>query len=112
MDCFTLDIKMFKITEHLRIPLLFKQLDKSEIDDFETFADWTPSWENSFKAIKRIPDDVFIIEAEYSINKVGLIVYYPTLKWIMAFLVDPQIPKDGCGFCSVRKDAKTNKWKS
>jgi len=97
LDCFTLDIQKFKTTQHLRIPLSFIQLDKSMIDDFETFADWTPSWENSFNAIKRIPDEIKIIETEYSINKVGLIVYYPTLNWIMAFLVDPKYRKMGVG---------------
>ncbi|MCD4683683.1 MAG: GNAT family N-acetyltransferase [Bacteroidales bacterium] len=103
LDCFTLDIKKLKITEQLRIPLSFKNLDKSIIDYFETFADWTPSWENSFSAIKRIPDDVLIIEAEYSINKVGLIVYYPTLNWIMAFLVDPKYRKIGVGSALIKK---------
>ncbi len=97
LDCFILDINKFKITEHARIPLIFKKIKKSGIDDFETFSDWTPSWENSFNAIKRIPDEAIIIAAEYSINKVGLIVYYPLISWIMALLVDPKYRKMGVG---------------
>lgn len=97
LDCFTLDIDRFKITEHARIPLQFEQLNKSGIDDFETFSDWTPSWENSFSAIKRIPGETIIIAAEYSINKVGLIVYYPLTNWIMALLIDPKYRKMGVG---------------
>ena len=97
LNCFSMEINKFKVTEHLRIPLKFNHLKKSEIDDFETFTDCTPSWENSFNAIKRIPDEIIIIDAEYSINKVGLIVYYPLVNWIMAVLVDPKYRKMGVG---------------
>lgn len=97
LDCFILSVKDFRITEEARIPLKFKKIDKSGIDEFETFADWTPSWENSFNSIKRIPDEIITIAAEYSINKVGLIVYYPLLNWILAFLVDPKYRKMGVG---------------
>jgi ribosomal protein S18 acetylase RimI-like enzyme len=54
LDCFILDIQNFKINEPLRIPLQFIQIDRSAIDEYETFGDWTPSWENSFNAIKRM----------------------------------------------------------
>lgn len=97
LDCFLLENKKFKSIEHSRIPVQYKQIKASEIDDFETFSDWPPSWENSFEAIKRIPDEIIIITAEYSINKVGLIVYYPLLNWIMALLVDPKYRKMGVG---------------
>ena len=69
LDCFTLDISKFEVTTPLRIPLLFKEMDKSKVEYFDTFSDWIPSWENSFNAIKRIPDEVLVLEAEYSINK-------------------------------------------
>ena len=97
LDCFILPVKDFRITEEARTPLKFKKINKSGIDEFETFADWTPSWENSFNSIKRIPDEIITIAAEYSINKVGLIVYYPLLNWILAFLVDPKYRKMGVG---------------
>jgi ribosomal protein S18 acetylase RimI-like enzyme len=97
LDCFILDIKNFKPIEHSRIPLQFKEINQSGIDVFETFSDYTPSWENSFESIKRIPDKIIILTAEYSINKVGLIIYYPLLNWIMALLVDPKYRKMGVG---------------
>lgn len=96
-ECFSMDPKNFKPTQESRIPLKFKKLTPSDIDDFETFSDWTPSWENSYNAIKRIPDETIIIDAEYSINKVGLIVYYPLINWIMALQVDPKYRKMGVG---------------
>ena len=40
--------------------------------------------------MKRVPDDIDFYSAEYSINKLGLIVYYPCLNWIMALLVNPE----------------------
>ncbi|RLC24717.1 MAG: hypothetical protein DRH21_05060, partial [Deltaproteobacteria bacterium] len=103
LECFIMDTKNFKPTQDSRIPLQFKQLNSSDIDDFETFADWAPSWENSFNAIKRIPDETIIIDAEYSINKVGLIVYYPLTNWIMALQVDPKYRKMGVGSALIGK---------
>lgn len=70
---------------------------------FETFTDWTPSWENSFSAINRIPDETIIITAEYSIKKVGLIVYYPLVNWIMTILVDPKYRRMGVGSALIRE---------
>lgn len=102
-ECFILDRKNFILTEKSRIPMLFKQLSASEIDDFETFADWPPSWENSSNAIKKIPDETIIIAAKYSINKVGLIVYYPLLNWIMTLQIDPKYRKMGVGSALVGK---------
>lgn len=97
LDCFVFPVKNFKITEEVRIPLKFNKIDKSGIDEFGIYADWTPSWENSFNSIKRIPDEVIIIAAEYTISKIGLIVYYPLLNWIMALIVDPKYRKMGVG---------------
>lgn len=97
LECFILDTKNFKPTQESRIPLKYKKLNSADIDDFETFADWPPSWENSFNAIKRIPDETNIIGAEYSINKVGLIVYFPLVNWIMALQIDPKYRKMGVG---------------
>lgn len=103
LDCFTLPLEKFKTTEESRIPLIFKSVEKSEIDEFETYSDWIPSWENSFNAIKRIPDEVIIISAEYSIKKVGLIVYYPMLNWLMTLLVDLKYRKMGVGSALLKK---------
>ena len=84
LDCFTLSIKNYILTEQPRLPIVIKKIEKDNIDKFQLFSEWRPSWENSFTAMKRVPDDIDFYSAEYSINKLGLIVYYPCLNWIMA----------------------------
>lgn len=96
-DCYQLELSKLNMTEIVRVPIKFYELDRNSIHKFESISDWVPSWENSFNSINRIPDDLVILEAEYSINKVGLIVYYPTLNWIMALLVDPKYRHMGVG---------------
>ena len=90
LDCFTLSIKKYILTEQPRLPIVIKKIEKDNIDKFQLFSEWRPSWENSFTAMKRVPDDIDFYSAEYSINKLGLIVYYPCLNWIMALLVNPE----------------------
>ena len=51
-----------------------------------------------------------IIDAEYSINKVGLIVYYPLINWIMALHVDPKYRKMGAGSALISKVIEDCKW--
>jgi ribosomal protein S18 acetylase RimI-like enzyme len=102
-NCYELAVEDFEAVLKLHIPLTFKEIDKDHISDFETFADWLPSWENSFGAVRRIPDEVIIISACYSIKKVGLIIYYPALKWIMNILVDPVYRNMGVGTALLEK---------
>lgn len=90
LDCFTFSIKKYILTEQPRLPIVIKKIEKDNIDKFQLFSEWRPSWENSFTAMKRVPDDIDFYSAEYSINKLGLIVYYPCLNWIMAILVNPE----------------------
>jgi len=90
LDCFTLSLKNYLLTEQPRLPIVIKKIEKDNIDKFQLFSEWRPSWENSFTAMKRVPDDIDFYSAEYSINKLGLIVYYPCLNWIMALLVNPE----------------------
>ncbi len=97
LNCYSLQVDHFNSFIKLQIPINFNQVDRSSITDFETFADWLPSWENSFTAMQRIPDELVVISATYSIKKVGLIVYYPALKWIMNLLVDPVYRNMGVG---------------
>ena len=61
-----------------------------ELDVLDAFAaelDWPPSWENSFRAIRAIPDGVRLYGAFDGPLCTGLVVYYPTLHWIMTLLV-------------------------
>jgi ribosomal protein S18 acetylase RimI-like enzyme len=51
-------------------------------------ADWTPSWENSFTAIERIPEQLLILGAFSGEDCVGAVVYSPGFHWILSLLVD------------------------
>ena len=102
-NCYELNPDDFVQVMKLNIPLSLKEISKSEIEDFTTFADFPPSWENSFSSIQRIPDDLIIIAANYTIKKVGLIIYYPALNWIMNILVDPVYRNMGVGSALLEK---------
>ncbi|MCB2220984.1 MAG: GNAT family N-acetyltransferase [Bacteroidetes bacterium] len=102
-NCYSLKTSDFNPAYKLKIPLQLKVVAKKQVTDFETFADWQPSWENSFTSIQRIPDALTIIAATYSIKKVGIIIYYPALKWIMNLLVDPIYRNMGVGSALIEK---------
>jgi len=102
-NCYALKKNDFVPLLKLHIPLSFKEIDRSLVVGFETFADWQPSWENSFSSIQRVPDDLILIAATFSIKKVGLLVYYPALNWIMNLLVDPVYRNMGVGSSLVEK---------
>lgn len=54
---------------------------------FEDQLDWPPSWENSFDALRAIPDEVRLSGAFLGGSCVGLVAYYPALRWIMTLVV-------------------------
>ena len=97
VNCYELNTALFQPADKLRLPVKFNEESRDVITQYETYTDWFPSWENSFSSIQRIPDDVIVISATYSIKKIGLIVYYPPLKWIMALLVNPVYRNMGIG---------------
>jgi len=49
--------------------------------------DWQPSWENTFDAVRAVPDEIRLYGAFDGAACVGLAVYYPTLRWIMSLVV-------------------------
>ncbi|HNX32117.1 MAG TPA: GNAT family N-acetyltransferase [Holophaga sp.] len=49
--------------------------------------DWQPSWENTFDAVRAVPDGIRLYGAFDGAACVGLVVYYPTLRWIMSLVV-------------------------
>ena len=67
--------------------LKIQTVGKESIDTFRDEVDWYPSWENSFSSIERIPDEVNIFAAFADAQPVGLLVYYPSIKWILSLVV-------------------------
>ena len=62
-------------------------MGKEALDAFEDQRSWIPSWENSFASIRRIPDTIYILVAVDEGRPAGLLVYYPTLNWLMSIIV-------------------------
>lgn len=86
-DCLGLERKTFKPCDSPQLPLDIKSVPQERVKDFVGFADWQPSWENSFATIARIPDEVVINGAFRGDECVGVIAYYPLLNWIMTLVV-------------------------
>ncbi|HNQ80154.1 MAG: GNAT family N-acetyltransferase [Acidobacteria bacterium] len=59
------------------------------------FADWLPSWENSFASLARIPDELRIHGARLDGRWVGFAAYYPELRWVTNIAVDPAFRRRG-----------------
>ncbi len=72
-------------------------MGKEALEPFEDQRSWVPSWENSFASIRRIPDQVFIMAAIEDNRPAGLLVYYPTLNWLMSIIVRREYRGRGVG---------------
>lgn len=66
-------------------------------------ADWTPSWENSFNGILRIPDDLIALGAFDGGQCIGAAVYSPLLDWTLTLVVAPSHRRRGVGTALVRR---------
>jgi len=86
-DCFRLNLDAFRPGSKPKMKVQIRPIGKNEVMPFAGFADWQPSWENSFASLTRIPDEV-LINAVFSADiPVGLFAYYPHLNWIMSLVV-------------------------
>lgn len=95
LNCYNLKVGKVKPARPIETIVFIDQAERSEIDKFSGYLDWEPSWENHFESIKRIPDHVQIIVANVFNRKAGILVYYPTLKWILTLAVDPEFRRKG-----------------
>jgi GNAT superfamily N-acetyltransferase len=64
-----------------------RSIERDRLDEFAAHLDWQPSWENTFDAIRAISDGVRLYGAFEGSACVGLVAYYPTLRWIMTLVV-------------------------
>ncbi|MCP4549930.1 MAG: GNAT family N-acetyltransferase [bacterium] len=67
------------------------------LESFRPQLDWEPSWENSFTALRVIPDDLTLLGAFRGEVCVGLLAYYPLLNWILQILVHRDHRRRGIG---------------
>lgn len=101
-DCFELSLKNAKFSKKLGSEIEIIPVKRDELQYFEDFLDWQPSWENSFASIQRIPDEVILLSAWYKGERIGLLVYYPALNWIMIILVASSYRRKGVATALLR----------
>ena len=70
-----------------------RTLLKGFVGDFE----WTPSWENSPEAVTLVPEDLVAYGAFEEKECLGMVIYYPLLRWIMSLIVKPGHRRKGVG---------------
>ncbi|MCD4696970.1 MAG: GNAT family N-acetyltransferase [Bacteroidales bacterium] len=87
-NCYLLNVGKLKPAKPIQTVVYIDRITKSEINEFLAFLDWEPSWENHYESIKRIPGKVDIFVARSMGKNIGVLVYYPTLKWILTLAVD------------------------
>lgn len=95
LDCFQLEFAKRKNQGQKAENLRIQPLKKDRLASFQEFLDWPPSWENSFAALNRIPDELTLLSAENADGPCGLLAYYPGLNWIMCLAVAKTMRRRG-----------------
>jgi ribosomal protein S18 acetylase RimI-like enzyme len=106
LDCFELPLKNADFYRHQKPPFDISFMPKRNITRFSDFQDWEPSWENSFDAVLRVPDRIWLFCAGRDGADAGYIVYYPALNWIMNMAVGKPYRRQGLGTLLVEKIAR------
>ena len=106
LRCFGLDLNRPASETDPPDPFPVRSVERRIINSLAGAVDWTPSWENSFGAIERIPDDLISVGAFDGETCVGTAVYSPAMNWIMTLVVEPSHRRQGIGSALVRNLAK------
>ena len=93
-DCFRLDPARHRLAGP-PAAVAVRRVGREVLDRFEPLLDWTPSWENSFASMRRIPDELVLLAAFDAGTPAGLLAYYPGLGWITCLLVHPACRRRG-----------------
>ncbi len=72
-----------------------REIYKETVLGMSDCADWTPSWENSFAAIERIPEQLLLRGAFAGDRCVGAVAYSPTFRWVLSLLVERGYRREG-----------------
>jgi ribosomal protein S18 acetylase RimI-like enzyme len=94
-DCFEWDVTKAALDEKPGLPWSVETVGQDILPAFRESLDWEPSWENSFSAVGRIPDEVWLFGAVADAKPMGILVYYPLLNWIMTLAVKKAYRRKG-----------------
>jgi ribosomal protein S18 acetylase RimI-like enzyme len=95
LNCYSLKKHQHKPFKTIQTMVVVDRLANYDLDRLTCFLDWEPSWENHYESIKRCIHDVEIIEAKHFGKSVGMLVYHPSLRWILCLAVDPELRRKG-----------------
>ena len=86
-----------KVTFHRDPKVTFSPVTLSEKKRMRSFWDQEPSWQNSFEAVERAPEDFLILGAQKENSLVGYIIFEPASGDITQLAVDPVHRRTGIG---------------
>jgi ribosomal protein S18 acetylase RimI-like enzyme len=95
LGCFGLDLVEFRARKPAAPADSIRVVDREELQILESWIDWQPSWENSFGALARIPEELLTLGAFHGDECVGGIAYSPAMNWIMTLVVRPSYRRRG-----------------
>jgi len=94
-DCFIASTAKLKPATRNLADIEIRSLDKTVLNAISSFFDWSPSWENSISSLLRIPDQLTVLGAFYQQKLVGILAYYPLIRWINLLATDQQYRNRG-----------------
>jgi len=97
LGCFKLELASLSGAASHATPFPIRSVDRQVVRTLAGDTDWTPSWENSFGAIDRIPDDLISVGAFDKETCIGAAVYSPAMNWIMTLVVKSSHRRQGVG---------------
>lgn len=97
LKCFELKIEDLPSRSASPDPLPTRLADRRVISNLAEYADWRPSWENSFASVDRIPDELVVVAAFDGEACIGAVAYTPMLNWILTIVVEPSYRRQGVG---------------
>jgi ribosomal protein S18 acetylase RimI-like enzyme len=86
-----------------------KNIEFKDIKQMTDFWDFNPSWQNSFDAINRNPDNFIIKGAFHHHKALGYFVLEPNSGDITQIAVDKQYRRKGVGSLLFKEAVKSNK---
>jgi len=87
LDSYALSLEKITGQKQRKECIEIHEINKEDLHLYEGCLDWQPSWENSISSIERIPNEVLLFGASCDGKRVGVLVYYPMLNWILCLAV-------------------------
>jgi len=93
--CYELLPDAFAAEKYTQGPVEVREISRAMVQSFKSQVDWQPSWENSFTGMDRIEDKLIRLGAFSGNECVGILVFYPLLRWVMSLVVSKNFRRQG-----------------